>query len=52
VKLGDKVVRGQIIGEIGQTGRATGPNLHWGMTWFQIGLDPSLSTPTPKPAKA
>jgi murein DD-endopeptidase MepM/ murein hydrolase activator NlpD len=52
VKLGDRVTRGQLIGEIGQTGRATGPNLHWGMTWFQIGLDPSLSTPTPKPAKA
>jgi murein DD-endopeptidase MepM/ murein hydrolase activator NlpD len=52
VKLGDRVTRGQMIGEIGQTGRATGPNLHWGMTWFQIGLDPSLSTPTPKPAKA
>lgn len=52
VKQGDKVSRGQIIGEIGQTGRATGPNLHWGMTWFQIALDPSLSTPTPKPTKA
>ena len=52
VKLGDKVARGQVIGEIGQTGRATGPNLHWGMTWFQVALDPSLSTPTPKPAKA
>jgi murein DD-endopeptidase MepM/ murein hydrolase activator NlpD len=52
VRLGDRVTRGQIIGEIGQTGRATGPNLHWGMTWFQIGLDPSLSTRTPKPAKA
>lgn len=52
VKLGDRVTRGQIIGEVGQTGRATGPNLHWGMTWFQIALDPSLSTPTPKPAKA
>jgi murein DD-endopeptidase MepM/ murein hydrolase activator NlpD len=52
VKQGDRVLRGQIIGEIGQTGRATGPNLHWGMNWFQIGLDPSLSTPTPKPPKA
>ena len=52
VTLGDRVTRGQIIGEIGQTGRATGPNLHWGMTWFQVALDPSLSTPMPKPEKA
>ena len=52
VKLGDKVTRGQVIGEVGQTGRATGPNLHWGMTWFQIALDPSLATLTPKPDKA
>ena len=52
VKQGDMVSRGQMIGEIGQTGRATGPNLHWGLTWFQIALDPSLSTPTPKPEKA
>jgi murein DD-endopeptidase MepM/ murein hydrolase activator NlpD len=51
VKDGDKVVRGQVIGEIGQTGRATGPNLHWAMFWFQIGLDPSLATATPEPPK-
>lgn len=51
VKAGDKVARGQVIGEIGQTGRATGPNLHWGMNWFQAGLDPSLATPTPTPPK-
>ena len=52
VKQGDRVSRGQVIGEVGQTGRATGPNLHWGMTWFQIALDPSLSTPTPKPEQS
>jgi murein DD-endopeptidase MepM/ murein hydrolase activator NlpD len=50
-KLGDKVARGQVIGEIGQTGRATGPNLHWGLNWFQVGLDPSLSTPTLMPPR-
>ncbi len=52
VKEGDRVTRGQVIGLIGQTGRATGPNLHWGLNWFQLKLDPSLLTPTPTPAKA
>lgn len=49
VKLGDKVRRGQRIGLIGATGRATGPHLHWAMNWFQMRLDPSLSTRKPKP---
>ncbi len=49
VKVGDKVVRGQLIGQIGQTGRATGPHLHWAMNWFQLRLDPSRSTRKPGP---
>ncbi|MDE2464002.1 MAG: M23 family metallopeptidase [Alphaproteobacteria bacterium] len=52
VKLGEHVRRGQRIGTIGVTGRATGPNLHWGLNWFQVKLDPSLSTPTPLPPRA
>lgn len=51
VKDGDVVKRGQVIGEIGQTGRATGPHLHWAMNWFEVKLDPSRSTRNPKPEK-
>jgi len=49
VKAGEAVRRGQTIGLIGATGRATGPHLHWAMNWFEVRLDPSLSTRKPKP---
>jgi murein DD-endopeptidase MepM/ murein hydrolase activator NlpD len=49
VKPGDRVERGQQIGNIGHTGRATGPHLHWQMNWFGVRLDPSLSTRTSAP---
>ena len=52
VKAGDRVVRGDVIGLVGQTGRATGPHTHWGLNWFQVKLDPSLSAVTPEPPKA
>lgn len=44
VKAGDVVKRGQRIGLVGATGRATGPHLHWAMNWFQVRLDPSRTT--------
>jgi murein DD-endopeptidase MepM/ murein hydrolase activator NlpD len=49
VRDGDVVRRGQLIGRIGQTGRATGPHLHWAMNWFEVKLDPSRSTRRPAP---
>jgi murein DD-endopeptidase MepM/ murein hydrolase activator NlpD len=52
VKVGDAVKRGDVIGLVGMKGRATGPHLHWGMNWFQMRLDPSLSAITPAPEKA
>lgn len=42
VKPGDHVKQGDVIGAVGGTGRATGPHLHWGMTWRGIPLDPQL----------
>lgn len=49
VKTGEHVKRGQKIGEIGQTGRATGPHVHWGMTWLGTYVDPAtLVGPMPK----
>ncbi len=49
VRPGQRIKRGQLIGQIGQTGRATGPHLHWAMNWFQVRLDPSRSTRKPAP---
>lgn len=42
VAAGDRVRQGQAIGLIGMTGRATGPHLHWGMTWNAARIDPLL----------
>lgn len=40
VHTGQKVHRGEKIGEIGATGRATGPHLHWGATLGRVHIDP------------
>ncbi len=41
VRAGDRVRRGQKVAEVGAKGRATGPHLHWGMSWFATRLDPA-----------
>ncbi|RVT95006.1 M23 family metallopeptidase [Sphingomonas crocodyli] len=41
VRPGDVVRRGQIVGAIGMTGRATGPHLHWAMKWRDARIDPA-----------
>lgn len=42
VRLGEHVRRGQTIGAVGSSGRATGPHLHWGMKWRDARIDPLL----------
>ncbi|RDE04904.1 M23 family metallopeptidase [Sphingomonas aracearum] len=42
VAAGEHVRQGEVIGEVGATGRATGPHLHWGLRWQEARIDPLL----------
>lgn len=44
-KTGDKLKRGDKIGEVGKTGRVTGPHLHWSLNLNQTRVDPMLFLP-------
>jgi murein DD-endopeptidase MepM/ murein hydrolase activator NlpD len=51
VKPGQIVKRGDLIAEIGATGRVTGPHLDWRMNYQAHRVDPQLLVPPmPKPA--
>ena len=46
VALNERVEKGQIIAEVGATGRVTGPHLDWRINWFERRLDPqSIAQP-------
>ena len=40
VKVGDHVKKGEVIGTVGSSGRATGPHLDIRLNWFGERLDP------------
>ncbi len=42
VNEGARVRQGEIIAEVGATGRVTGPHLHWGMNLLERPLDPQI----------
>ena len=46
---GDVVRQGDLIGEIGATGRATGPHLDWRMNWLDKRVDPQVLVPESPP---
>ena len=43
VEPGERVEKGDIIGAVGATGRATGPHLHWSLKWRGMLVDPQLT---------
>ncbi len=45
VAVGQTLAKGDLIGLVGKTGRATGPHLCWRLNWFKERLDASLIVP-------
>jgi murein DD-endopeptidase MepM/ murein hydrolase activator NlpD len=40
VETGQEVAKGEVLGWVGATGRATGPHLHWGANLRGVRFDP------------
>jgi murein DD-endopeptidase MepM/ murein hydrolase activator NlpD len=52
VREGQQVKRGDRLGAVGQTGRATGPHLHFGLRWHGARVDPALLLADPGTIRA
>ena len=50
VRPGQIVTKGEVIGAVGRTGRATGPHLHWTVNWKGEPMDAELLVPPMTPA--
>ena len=42
VKTGESVARGQVLGQVGATGRVTGAHLHWNVSLNDVRVDPAI----------
>ncbi|MDD3352504.1 peptidoglycan DD-metalloendopeptidase family protein [Zoogloea sp.] len=49
VEVGQDVRRGEQIGRVGNTGRTTGPHLHWSVYLNGAAVDPALFIAPPRP---
>ena len=45
VGVGQELQTGDVLGEVGASGRATGPHLDWRMSWRERRIDPQLLVP-------
>lgn len=52
VREGERVSRGQVLGAVGQTGRVTGPHLHWSVGLNGTWVNPLLVLSTDSPPAA